>query len=141
MIRTLAVVLLVIASSEALAAACQVSTRALSEKIPVVVIQSCYVYEGMEEGAIDWSCSNENRGLLDHEKKPVENCPSGYFGSCTATLTQEALASHKAIGDIKTGTPMAVPDDAKIVSYFYRVAEKEQARKDCTAAGGNWQNR
>jgi hypothetical protein len=35
---------------------------------------------------------------------------------------------------------MAIPDDAKIVSYFYRVDEKEQARKDCTAAGGNWQN-
>jgi hypothetical protein len=140
MIRTLAVVLLVIASSEALAAACQVSTRSLSEDIPAVVIQSCYVYEGMEEGAIDWSCSNENQGMLDHETKLVENCPSGYFGSCTSTLTQESLANPKAIGDIKTGTPMAIPDDAKIVSYFYQVDEKEQARKDCTTAGGNWQN-
>lgn len=140
MIRTLAVVLLAIASSEALAAACEVSTRSLSQKIPAVVMQSCYVYEGMEEGAIDWSCSNENQGMLDHEKKLVEKCPSDYLGSCTSSITQESLANHKAIGDLKTGTPMAVPDDAKIVSYFYQVDEKEQARKDCTAAGGSWQN-
>lgn len=140
MFRTLAVLLLIVGSSEVLAAACQVSTRSLSQKIPAVVMQSCYVYEGMEEGAIDWSCSNENQGMLDHEKKLVENCSSDYFGSCTSTLTQESLANHKAIGDIKTGTPMAIPNDAKIVSYFYQVDEKEQARKDCTAAGGNWQD-
>lgn len=129
-----------LSAAEALAASCQVSSRSLSAQIPAVAMESCYTYEGMEEGAIDWSCSNENVGMLDHEKTLVENCPLDYFGSCTSTLTQESLASHRAISDIKAGTPMVIPDDAKMVTYFYSVDEKEQAKKDCTATGGNWQD-
>ncbi len=129
-----------LSAAEALAASCQVSTRSLSQKIPAVVTQSCYTYRGIEEGAIKWSCSDETLGMLEHEKKLVDNCPSNYLGSCTSTLTQESLASHRAISDIKTGTPMVIPDGAKIVTYFYSVEEKDQAKQDCTALGGNWQN-
>jgi hypothetical protein len=35
---------------------------------------------------------------------------------------------------------MVIPDGAKIVTYFYSVEEREQAKQDCTALGGNWQN-
>ena len=101
---------------EALAASCQVSTRSLSQKIPAVVTQSCYTYQGIEEGAIKWSCSDETLGMLENEKTLVDKCPSNYLGSCISTLTQESLASHRAISDIKTGTPMVIPDDAKIVT-------------------------
>jgi hypothetical protein len=142
MIRTYAAVLLAIASTEALAAACEVSTRSLSQKIPAVVTQSCYVYEGIEEGAIKWSCSQEDDvGMYDYDKKLVETCPSDYLATCTSTLTQESLANHKAIGDIKTGTPMAVPDGARMITHFYNVEEQEQARKNCTTLGGNWQEK
>lgn len=138
MIRTLAVLFLIIGSSDALAAACQVSTRSLSQKIPAVVTQSCYTYEGIEEGAIRWSCSQDDDvGMYDYDKKLVENCPSDYLATCTSTLTQAALRNHKAISDISVGTPMVIPDGAKMITYFYSV--EEQARKNCTALGGNWQ--
>lgn len=140
MIRTLAVLFLIIGSSDALAAACQVSTRSLSQKIPAVVTQSCYTYEGIEEGAIRWSCSQDDDvGMYDYDKKLVENCPSDYLATCTSTLTQAALRNHKAISDISVGTPMVIPDGAKMITYFYSVEEQEQARKNCTALGGNWQ--
>lgn len=143
MLRALAVLLLTIGSLNAtgvLAASCQVSARSLSQKIPAVVTQSCYTYQGIEEGAIKWSCSQEDDvGMFDYEKTLVDNCPSEHLASCTSTLTQESLANHKAIGDIKTGTPMAVPDGAKMISYFYSVEEQEQAKQNCTALGGTWQ--
>ena len=143
MIRIFAVLFLIFGSlnvTAALAASCQVSTRSLSQKIPVVVTQSCYTYQGIEEGTIKWSCSQEDDvGMYDYDKKLVETCPSDYLARCTSTLTQESLANHKAIGDIKTGTPMAIPDGAKMTTYFYNVEEQQQARKNCTALGGNWQ--
>ncbi len=145
MIRIFAVLFLIFGSlnvTAALAASCQVSTRSLSQKIPAVVTQSCYAYEGIEEGAIKWSCSQDDDvGMYDYDKKLVDNCPSDYLASCTSTLTQAALRNHKAISDISAGTPMAIPDGAKMVTYFYNVEEQEQASKNCTALGGNWQEK
>jgi hypothetical protein len=126
-------------ATEALAASCQVSTRSLSQKIPAVVTQSCYTYKGIEADAIEWSCSQDDDvGMFDYDKKLVDNCPSDYFASCESTLTQSALSNHEAISDLKTGTPMVIPDGAKMLTYFYSVDEQEQARQDCTALGGNW---
>nr|WP_298147133.1 hypothetical protein [uncultured Pseudomonas sp.] len=124
-------------------AACEVFARSLSQKIPTVVEHSCYTYEGMEEQtAIKWSCSQEDDvGMFDYEKTLVDHCPSGHFASCTSTLTQESLANHNAIGDLKAGTPLVIPDGATMVTYFYGSEEKQQAKQNCTALGGNWQER
>lgn len=130
-----------LSAAQAFAGGCQVSTRSLSHEIPSVLLDSCYEYEGMEAGAIDWSCNNETQGMLDHQKQPVARCSTDYLGRCTAALTQEALANPSAVSGVKEGTTMAIPDDAKIVTYVYRIEDKEQARKDCEVAGGEWQGK
>lgn len=51
--------------SNALAAACDVYTHSQSEQVPVVEQHTCYTYEGVPADAIDWSCSNENKDMMN----------------------------------------------------------------------------
>ena len=56
-----------LASSLALADACQVQTRPASTQVPGVEAQTCYEYPGMPAGSVDWSCSNESKDMLQSE--------------------------------------------------------------------------
>ncbi|MHA6493105.1 hypothetical protein ACX0MV_07640 [Pseudomonas borbori] len=131
--------LICLLSTTAFADACYISTRSLSTKIPAIEGESCYEYRGVEEASVAWSCSNESEGMMDHQKKQLKSCPGGSFGTCTAALTQETLANHNSISDPEDNKSVNIPTDAKIVTYFYKSANKEQTKTDCENGGGTWQ--
>lgn len=62
--------------SNALAAACDVYTHSQSEQVPVVEQHTCYTYEGVPADAIDWSCSNENKDMMNTKKPRSLNAPA-----------------------------------------------------------------
>ncbi|WP_271105934.1 hypothetical protein [Pseudomonas tohonis] len=127
-----------LASSLALADACQVQTRPASSQVPGVEAQTCYEYPGMPAGSVDWSCSNESKDMLQSEKHKVASCKSGWFGRCTGALTQEALANPGSSGE-EGSDPVNIPADAKVVTYHYQARDPAQAKIDCENGGGTWQ--
>ncbi|HEX8596674.1 MAG TPA: hypothetical protein VF682_25845 [Pseudomonas sp.] len=118
--------------------ACQVSTRAASEGLPVVQAQTCYEYKGVPPGAIDWSCSNEDRDASPTRKRKIDACPAGAKASCTATLTQESLANERSTSKEPGKDTTNIPPDAQVITLYYELTP--QAQVDCERGGGHWKN-
>ncbi|TBV01511.1 hypothetical protein [Phytopseudomonas dryadis] len=140
LLKPLSALVASLACSYAMADACQVSTRSASERIPSPENESCYEYRNMPAGSIDWSCSNESKDMLDTEKRKVQRCDSGHFGQCSARLTQASLADHSAGSDRASSGIGQVPENARLITYYYSVADKAQTRLDCENGGGTWQD-
>lgn len=136
---TLALVCTLLASPLALADACHVVTHASSAKLPKVDVETCYEYQGMPEEAVGWSCNDDTPGALGSEKRKVSSCAAGYFGRCTAAVTQESLANPKSAGTESQSPSLKIPDKAKLVTYYYHVEDQGQAKIDCEKTGGQWQ--
>lgn len=138
--RTPALLLILasLASGPVLADACQVSTRSSSEAVPPVEVQTCYRLTGMPDDAIDWSCSNENKEMLNTEKRRGARCPDKETGQCSAPLTQESLANPKATSNDPDGARPTIPKEARVVTYYYDTRNQGQSRIDCEKAGGTW---
>jgi hypothetical protein len=118
--------------------ACDVTTRPASQQLPVIQPHTCYEYKGIAPGAIDWSCSNEDKGATPTEKRKVDSCPSGAVASCTATLTQETLANERSASREPGQNTLQVPDGAQLITWYYELQEQAQARIDCEQAGGRF---
>jgi len=127
-----------LASPLALADACHVTTRSSSAAVPEVETEHCYEFVGASEGDIDWSCSNESTEMLNSQKRKVDQCAADSLGRCEAALTQEALANQRSTGQNEAKPRPAIPNDAKVVTYYYRVDDLAQARTDCKTVGGTW---
>lgn len=63
-----------LASGQALAEACNVLTRSSSDAVTPVDRHTCYSYSNLPAEAINWSCSNESKDMLNSEKRKVERC-------------------------------------------------------------------
>ncbi len=61
-------------SGQALAEACNVLTRSSSEAVTPVERHSCYSYSNLPAEAINWSCSNESKDMLNSEKQGRALC-------------------------------------------------------------------
>ncbi|MBX8550572.1 hypothetical protein K5D68_13310 [Pseudomonas cichorii] len=122
----------------ALGQACDVVTRPASAQVPVVQPHICYEYKGMPEGAIDWSCSNEDKGSSPKEKRKVDTCPEGAVASCRATATTESLANERSTSKEPGDGTAHVPDGAQVVTWYYEIKEQAQARNDCEQSGGTF---
>ncbi|ATH82205.1 hypothetical protein A471_22148 [Ectopseudomonas mendocina DLHK] len=122
------------------AEACYVTSSASSDAIAEVEQELCYEFTGMDEGAIDWSCSNESTDMIRREQQKVASCAADKIGSCEAALTQATLANYRA-GDDDQGKPRpAVPNDAKVITHYYRAGDLRQVRIDCESSGGTWRD-
>ncbi|WP_294736033.1 hypothetical protein [uncultured Pseudomonas sp.] len=124
--------------SNALAAACDVYTHSQSDQVPVVEQHTCYTYEGVPSDAIDWSCSNENKDMMNTKKTKIAQCAGDYTASCKATLTQEALANPHATAKVPGHAGAMLPSNAGVVTYHYAAQELKQAKIDCEKDGGQW---
>ncbi|GFM66832.1 hypothetical protein PSCICJ_29500 [Pseudomonas cichorii] len=122
----------------ALGQACDVVTRPASAQVPVIQPHICYEYKGMPEGAIDWSCSNEDKGSSPKEKRKVDTCPEGAVASCRATATTESLANERSTSKEPGDGTAQVPDGAQVVTWYYEIKEQAQARNDCEQSGGTF---
>lgn len=127
---------LCLASPWAWGEACDVVTHAASEQIAQVQTHICYEYQGMPEGSINWSCSNEDQGASPSTKTRVEHCPAGAVAACSATLTQESLASERSASREPGHDSPNIPDDAKLITWYYELHQQAQARRDCENNGG-----
>ncbi|WP_434557414.1 hypothetical protein J3P95_13880 [Pseudomonas sp. Z5-35] len=127
--------------STVMAQGCDVTTRSQSQAVAQVETRSCYEYQGVPAEAIGWSCSNESKGTLSTEKKPVERCAEGYVATCKARLTQEALANPHSTSKDRSGGSANLPDNAQVIRYYYGAHQLQQAQKDCETTGGQWKNR
>nr|WP_179058664.1 hypothetical protein [Pseudomonas taiwanensis]NWL76478.1 hypothetical protein [Pseudomonas taiwanensis] len=130
--------LFLLGTGSALAEACHVMTRSSSSAVPAVEMESCYEFTGVPESTIDWSCSNESKEMLSSQKHPVERCADGSDGQCIAALTQESLANPRSGAENESQARPAIPNDAKVITYYYSVANLGQARTDCENSGGTW---
>ena len=128
-----------LASTQALAEACEVLTRSSSDAVKPVERRTCYSYADMPAEAIGWSCGNESKAMLSTQKRKVARCADGSVGSCIAPLTQEALANPNAAGRDEPSTKPAVPKDARVITYYYDTPSLAQARADCEHKDGIWQ--
>src|SRR5690606_28821845 len=102
--------------------------------------ESCFEHQGAPQGSLDWACQSDKDVQGASREKRAE-CPSGYFGTCSAELTQEALANPKSAGQ-KTDSPFDAPqlaEQARQITYHYRALDGAQAKLDCENAGGKWQ--
>lgn len=127
-----------LATSSALAAGCDVVTRAQSDQVPMVEKHICYAYEGVPVDDIDWSCSNEHTDMLATQKTRVAQCPGDFAASCKATLTQEALANPHATSRAPGHAGAMLPNNARVVTYHYAAQDLKQAKVDCEKDGGQW---
>lgn len=126
-------------AGEALAAACQVTAEPSSSAIRAVEKELCYEFTGMDEGAIDWACTDQKGEMIVRRQHPVESCASGSVGRCEAALTQETLSNYRAFDDDQGKPRPAVPNDAKVITHYYRTGDLKQVRIDCESSGGTWQ--
>lgn len=127
--------------SLAMAEGCHILTRSASPGVAAVESESCYEFKGMPEGSINWSCSNESQETLGTKKEKVAECDADHKASCTAAITQETLANHRSSSGNPPPNELNVPDDAKVVTYYYGLEDRSQARNDCERGGGAWQDR
>ncbi|CAM3387351.1 Ig-like domain-containing protein [Pseudomonas floridensis] len=118
--------------------ACEVRTMPSSPQMPVVQGHTCYEFSGMPQGSIDWSCSNEDKGATPREKRKVDACPQGAAASCSATLTQEALANERSTSKEPGQATLDIPADAKVITWYYEMPEQAQTRIDCEQTGGTF---
>ena len=125
----------------AMAEGCHTLTRSASPGVEAVETESCYEFKGMPDGSINWSCSNESQETLGTQKEKVARCEADYDASCTAAMTQETLANHKSSSANPPANEPNVPDEAQVVTYFYGLEDRTQARNDCERGGGTWQDR
>ncbi|WP_194790784.1 hypothetical protein [Pseudomonas sp. UFMG81] len=137
--RIVFMLLLLGAGLPALADDCEVFNRSSSSAVQPVVQHSCYSFTGMPAEAIAWSCSNESKAMVSSDKRRVPRCADGSLGRCIAPLTQEALANPEATGRDQPSTRPALPDDARVITYYYDTPSLAQARSDCERADGLWQ--
>lgn len=123
----------------AFAESCYVTTDSSATGPAGAQAQSCFEHKGMPAGSLDWSCSDRGEGLGVTKAKRA-SCPTGYFGKCTAALTQEALGNEASSGRLATDDkmPSTVPESAQIITYHYQAADQGQARIDCEQGGGHW---
>ena len=139
MLRLAPVLLVGAFSLPAAAQSCYVQSET-SGAIPApVVTEQCFEFHGMDSGAIDWVCQ-DNEAVKNSRREIRDSCPGGHFGVCTAPMTPETLANERATGSqAKNGTlPTQVNDDATIVTYLYQASDRGQAKIDCESAGGSW---
>lgn len=120
-----------------MAQGCDVITRTQSQSVPAIETHSCYEYHGIPAETLDWSCSNESKGMLSTQKSKVERCDDGYVATCQASLTQEALANPRSTGQ---GDSVNIPDNAQVTWYYYGAEDLDQAQTDCETTGGRWKN-
>ncbi|MEE4150242.1 hypothetical protein [Pseudomonas viridiflava] len=118
--------------------ACDVTTTSSSPQVPVVQGHTCYEFQRMPPGTIDWSCSNEDKGSRPRQKRKVSACPEKPIASCSATLTQEALANEQSTSKEPGQATLDIPSDAKVITWYYDLPEQAQARIDCEQAGGTF---
>lgn len=127
-------------ASVAMAEACKVSTRSTAaDDVNAVSTESCYEFKGMPDGSINWSCSNESQQMLASTKQKVAQCDSGYDASCSASMTQGTLSNHQASG-VSDSDEVNIPADARVITYYYSLENRSQARDDCERGGGKWQD-
>lgn len=124
-----------------MAEGCHILTRSTSSGVEAVETESCYEFRGMPEGSINWSCSNESRETLGTRKEKVAECDGDYDASCRAAMTQETLANHKSTSGNPPPNEFNVPDEARVVTYYYDLEDRAQARSDCEMGGGIWEDR
>ncbi|MBM7061920.1 hypothetical protein JQX08_14510 [Pseudomonas sp. UL073] len=136
--RALWVLLGCLITGSALADACQVTSRSSSAAVQPVELESCFEYQGMPADALDWSCRNESKQMVNTTQHKLPKCAAGYFASCTAALTQETLANPRATRNDPSAGAIAIPDDARIVTYYYAATDRTQLQKDCEQGGGQW---
>ena len=120
-----------------MAEGCDVQTRSSSASVPAVSGHSCYEYEGTPVNAIDWSCSNESKDMVNAVKKKVQQCDDHYQATCIATLTQESLANPHSTSKDKNAKALNIPDGAQVTTYYYGAEDLGQAKIDCESGGGN----
>ena len=126
-------------SAQLWADACYVTQQPATAGTPGVASQTCFEYRGMPPDSLDWACSTKGDSVAGTRKERRDRCPSGHFGICTGKLTQEALANELASGSYGGGaSPDTLPEDAQIVTYYYRAQDQAQARIDCETGGGRW---
>lgn len=133
-----ALVLTGVFSLPLLAESCYVTSESKAQGPAGIRAETCFEHLGMPPGSLDWSCGD--REALGVTKRKQASCPAGYFGKCSAGLTQETLANEASSGRVAPGTalPTPVPEGARIVTYHYRAADQSQARIDCEHGGGHW---
>jgi len=126
-------------SLPAAANSCYVSAETSGSVPPPVVTEKCFRYEGMEDNKIDWIC-RDNEAVKNSRREILESCPSGHFGTCVAALTPATLANERATGSQATNTPAptTVPEQARIVTFYYKATDHAQAKIDCESGGGEW---
>ncbi|MBH3447353.1 hypothetical protein I5S84_00670 [Pseudomonas putida] len=134
-VRILTLMVVSLVCGQAVAEGCNVLTRSSSDAVTPVERHTCYSYSNLPAEAINWSCSNESKDMLNSEKSKVARCADGSVGSCIAPLTQEALANPKSVG----GDKPALPKDARVITYYYDTPSLGQARTDCERNNGIWQ--
>ncbi|WP_043307247.1 hypothetical protein [Pseudomonas sp. ML96] len=125
----------------ALAEGCHILTQSSSPGVAAVETESCYEFQGMPAGTINWSCSNESQETLGTRQEKVAKCDAGYVASCRAAITQETLANHRSSSSNPPANEPNVPDDAKVVTYYYDLDDPTQAKNDCEKGGGTWEQR
>ncbi|WP_263143196.1 hypothetical protein [Pseudomonas sp. RIT-PI-AD] len=139
LLRSAAFVLMGAGSLPAFAESCYVTTEPAMAGPSGAHTQLCYEHQGMDAGSLDWSCNNSTKDVQKTHKEKRGSCPTGYFGSCTAALTQEALGNQASSG--RKGEPTTapqIPEGATLVTHYYQVQDKGQARVDCENGGGQW---
>ena len=136
--RLLALLFSSVASTGVWAEACMVDIRSQSAAVPMVEGKTCYEYQGAPAGSLDWSCSNESKETLTTNKHKVASCPAKPSGTCTATLTQEALANQRSSSKDKNADSVNIDKGAKVLTYYYDLKDASQVRTDCEKAGGQW---
>lgn len=127
-------------SATALADACHVTTRSATSAVPEVAEELCYEFVGVSEGTIDWSCGSDSDQVLSTQTLKVERCPGDSLGRCEAALTQATLANYRAGGEDRSKARPALPNDAKVITRYYRAEELKQVRIDCENLGGTWRD-
>jgi len=132
--------LLLLWGLQAHAQACYVTVDPAMSGPTGVREEYCHETQGVEAGALDWSCSDD-KDVQNTRRQSLEQCPEGYFGTCTAELTQESLANPSSAGR-KTQQPFSapqLPDGARLLTYHYRALDGAQPKLDCENAGGSWE--
>ncbi|MGP0175170.1 hypothetical protein ACSVIJ_25280 [Pseudomonas sp. NCHU5208] len=128
-----------LAASDALAEACHVIAQPTSTAVEVVAEELCYEFIGMDDDALDWACSNQPGAMIERRQQLVASCATGSAGRCDAALTQATLRNYRAFDDDRGKPRPAVPNDAKVITHYYRSDNLEQLRIDCESSGGTWQ--
>lgn len=127
--------------ASALGAACYVTEESSGTLPAPVVPAKCFYFEGMDDtDAMQWACRDKDDVSQTH-RELRQQCPPDPQARCTARMTPETLANEQAFGRRAPGEalPSTLPDGARIVTLYYRITDREQARVDCETLGGSWE--